>query len=96
MARRVFQNSWAEREVYWLRLLASEPDALSRIKDLVELEGVENLREALEAGRGAVVLECPLGNRSLGRLALSAAGFRVTALHAPSHGAKLNALGASW
>ena len=31
MARRVFQNSWAEREVYWLRLLASEPVAVSRI-----------------------------------------------------------------
>ena len=93
MTRALFQNSWLEREIYWFQLLASEPDALSRIQDLVTVDGFEHLREALAAGKGAVVWECPLGNRSLGRLALAAAGFRVTVVHGPSHGGSSSRLG---
>jgi lauroyl/myristoyl acyltransferase len=93
MTRALFQNSWLEREIYWFRFLASEPDALSRIRDLVTVDGFEHLREALAAGKGAVVWECPLGNRSLGRLALAAAGFRVTVVHGPCHGGSSSRLG---
>jgi KDO2-lipid IV(A) lauroyltransferase len=93
MTRTLLRNTWLEREVYWLRLLASEPDALSRIGDLVTVDGLEHLRGALAAGRGAVVWECPLGNRSLGRLALSAEGFHVTVVHGPKHGGSSSCLG---
>jgi lauroyl/myristoyl acyltransferase len=92
ITRGVLQNTWAEREIYWLRLLASEPDILSRIGNIVTVEGLEHLREALAAGRGVVIWECPFGNRPLGRLALSAEGFHVTAVHGPNHGGSLSHL----
>ncbi len=93
LTRTVFRNSWAEREIYWARLLASGPKALSYVRDAVEVEGLESLREVLRTGRGAVVWECPLGNRLLGRLALSLAGFRVVTVHGPTHGGSPTRLG---
>ena len=93
LTRSLLRNSWREREIYWLRLLACERDALSRIRALVAVDGIEHLREALAAGQGAVIWESPLGNRSLGRLALAAAGLHVTVVHGPHHGGSSSRLG---
>ena len=93
LARATFRTSWLEREIYWMRLLASEPNPIGRIRELVTVNGLESLREALAAGRGVVLWESPLGNRALGRLAVSAAGFRVIAVHGPKHGGSLSRIG---
>lgn len=83
---------WTERELVWLRRMASPRRRAALARDVV-ITGAEHLRAAMARGKGGLLLDAFLGRRVLAREALREAGFALGQIHVHDHGGDRTWLG---
>lgn len=62
------------------------------VRELVRIEGIENLDMALSRGRGAILLLAHFGSNIMNAIAIAFAGYKLSQLAAPPSGGRLKAL----
>ncbi|MBU1006718.1 MAG: lysophospholipid acyltransferase family protein [Candidatus Omnitrophica bacterium] len=76
MARNVFRN-FGLYMVDFFRMARLDKDLL---KDMVQVEGIENLDNVLKQGKGVIALSCHMGNWELGGVAVAMLGYDISAV----------------
>lgn len=79
LVKQIFENAWKDRLV----LSAIKRRSTRR---QVEIEGIENLQDALAAGLGVIIWESPFGKRLLAKSVLTEIGMPLWQIHAHFHG----------
>jgi KDO2-lipid IV(A) lauroyltransferase len=60
--------------LYWADFFGLNGRGASRVRDIVRLEGLQHLKNALERGKGAILVTAHLGSWDMGGAALAATG----------------------
>jgi KDO2-lipid IV(A) lauroyltransferase len=87
LTREVFRRRVVNGEIFWLS--KSSPAVLTGKTgfDRFRIEGLECLRQALSRGNGVILWESPrFGKPLLAKIALIRRGFKLSQVHALSHG----------
>ena len=86
VTREAFRHGWVDNESFWLQAFAHSAAWRRRECRHVRVEGLDTLEAAVARGRGAILWECLLGPRMLGKVALIERGFPLVQVHGPAHG----------
>lgn len=76
IANRIFTN-WAKNIVDFLKLPIISKE---KLKQRVEIEGLENLDNALKKGRGAVIISAHIGNFEWAACRIAVEGYKIWVL----------------
>jgi len=82
--RRIARNCYAYMGGFWLELFSIARRKPKRLPDIVEIRGEENLRRALERGKGVILFSGHIGNFPLLGIFLVKAGYPLTTFLAPA------------
>lgn len=82
--RRIARNCYAYLGGFWLELFGVSRKRPEKLPDMVEIRGKENLTRALERGKGVILFSGHIGNFPFLGIALTRAGYPLTAFLAPA------------
>ncbi len=96
LGRRVFEYRWESEELYSFRRIEKAEEHAALVRENLDITGMDHVHRALDAGKGAIIWDCPFGNRLVARLALLDQGLPLTVGHGPYHGGGASKFGRRW